>query len=131
MHCTLAELRIWISPNSRPVFVSHEIMVIHDVVCDIVDIKVYHNQSVSSNFAHIQNYITFFVFLRKFYITYTAANPNQRPRMFHAIRRGANVLKNSLPKIKDVNIIDKYSRMVFPVSFLAFNAGYWVFYVFE
>lgn len=55
----------------------------------------------------------------------------QRPRMLHAIRKGASVLKASLPKIKDVNVIDKYSRMVFPVSFLAFNAGYWIFYILE
>uniref|UniRef100_A0A1B0DRB4 Uncharacterized protein n=1 Tax=Phlebotomus papatasi TaxID=29031 RepID=A0A1B0DRB4_PHLPP len=54
-----------------------------------------------------------------------------RPKMLHAIRRGASVLKVTLPKIKDVNIIDKYSRVVFPVSFLAFNAGYWIFYVLE
>ncbi|KAG4074270.1 hypothetical protein HA402_008679 [Bradysia odoriphaga] len=55
----------------------------------------------------------------------------QRPKMFHAIRRGASVLRASIPTIKDVNIIDKYSRMIFPVSFLAFNAGYWIFYVLE
>lgn len=59
------------------------------------------------------------------------SNINQRPKMFHAIRRGARVLRKSLPTIKDVNIIDKYSRMIFPVSFLAFNAGYWIFYALE
>ncbi|CAD7090286.1 unnamed protein product [Hermetia illucens] len=56
---------------------------------------------------------------------------NQRPKMLHALRKGASVLKASIPKIKDVNVIDKYSRMVFPVSFLAFNAGYWTFYILE
>lgn len=55
--------------------------------------------------------------------------PNTRPRLLHAFKRGASVIKASMPKIKDVNIIDKYSRVVFPVSFLMFNLGYWVFYV--
>ncbi|XP_033216718.1 gamma-aminobutyric acid receptor subunit beta-like [Belonocnema kinseyi] len=52
-----------------------------------------------------------------------------KPKVLHAIRRGASVLRASMPKIKDVNIIDKYSRIIFPVSFLLFNAGYWIFYV--
>ncbi|XP_011298250.1 gamma-aminobutyric acid receptor subunit beta-like isoform X2 [Fopius arisanus] len=53
-----------------------------------------------------------------------------KPKVFHALKRGASVLKASLPKIKDVNVIDKYSRVVFPVSFILFNAVYWTFYVF-
>ena len=56
---------------------------------------------------------------------------SSRPKMMHALRRGASVIKNSLPTIKDVNIIDKYSRVIFPVSFLLFNVGYWSFYVLE
>uniref|UniRef100_A0A034WF54 Gamma-aminobutyric acid receptor subunit beta-like protein n=1 Tax=Bactrocera dorsalis TaxID=27457 RepID=A0A034WF54_BACDO len=54
-----------------------------------------------------------------------------KPRMLHALKRGASALKATIPKIKDVNIIDKYSRMVFPVSFLIFNLGYWLFYILE
>lgn len=68
----------------------------------------------------------------KEWISYTTIFPGQsRPRMLHAIKKGASALRVTLPKIKDVNIIDKYSRLVFPISFLAFNAGYWIFYVLE
>lgn len=59
----------------------------------------------------------------------TRANAN-RPRVLHALRKGASAIKASMPKIKDVNVIDKYSRIIFPVSFLIFNSVYWVFYVF-
>ena len=35
----------------------------------------------------------------------------------------------SLPKIKDVNLIDQYSRFVFPASFAVFNVVYWSIYI--
>ncbi|XP_046993003.1 gamma-aminobutyric acid receptor subunit beta-like isoform X2 [Schistocerca americana] len=53
---------------------------------------------------------------------------NHRPKVFNALKRGASAIKASMPKIKDVNIIDKYSRIIFPVSFMLFNAVYWIFY---
>ncbi|EEB18263.1 Gaba-gated chloride channel, putative [Pediculus humanus corporis] len=53
---------------------------------------------------------------------------SNKPKVFHAIKKGAAALKNSMPKIKDVNIIDKYSRFIFPVSFILFNVVYWTFY---
>nr|CAI5839154.1 unnamed protein product [Callosobruchus analis] len=59
------------------------------------------------------------------------ANSIHKPKMLHAIKKGALVLKASMPKIKDVNIIDKYSRIVFPVAFFMFNLGYWLFYFLE
>lgn len=52
-----------------------------------------------------------------------------RRRMFTTLRRGASAFSRNLPRIKDVNIIDKYSRIIFPVSFVLFNTVYWCFYV--
>ncbi|XP_045480832.1 gamma-aminobutyric acid receptor subunit beta-like [Harmonia axyridis] len=54
-----------------------------------------------------------------------------KPKMMHAIKKGALVIKASMPKIRDVNVIDQYSRIVFPISFTLFNVGYWLFYYFE
>ena len=36
--------------------------------------------------------------------------------------------KKILPIVKDINIIDKYSRIIFPSLFLLFNVCYWCFY---
>ncbi|CAG2113503.1 unnamed protein product [Medioppia subpectinata] len=58
---------------------------------------------------------------------YGRSDPYNRakPRMFQSIRRPFKV---SIPKIRDVNKIDKYSRIIFPVSFMIFNAFYWTIY---
>ncbi|XP_023338885.1 gamma-aminobutyric acid receptor subunit beta-like [Eurytemora carolleeae] len=55
----------------------------------------------------------------------------RRTRLLNQLRKGAVVIKSSLPKIQDVNVIDKYSRVVFPVSFILFNVMYWCFYVLQ
>jgi len=55
----------------------------------------------------------------------------RRTRLLNSIKRSAGAIKSSLPKIKDVNVIDKYSRFIFPVSFIIFNVAYWCFYVME
>ncbi|GFY61171.1 gamma-aminobutyric acid receptor subunit beta-like [Trichonephila inaurata madagascariensis] len=55
---------------------------------------------------------------------------SRRPRVIQALKRRANALRASVPRIKDVNKIDKYSRVIFPVSYLIFNAIYWCFYLF-
>ncbi|KAF0311305.1 Gamma-aminobutyric acid receptor subunit beta-like [Amphibalanus amphitrite] len=52
-----------------------------------------------------------------------------RRRVLSSLRRGASALSRSLPRVHDVNSIDKYSRLVFPVSFVLFNATYWGFYI--
>lgn len=72
----------------------------------------------------------FFYSENKHFLDVSGANVH-KPKVLHAIRRGASVLKASMPKIKDVNVIDKYSRIIFPVAFMLFNAGYWLFYFFE
>ncbi|XP_023169422.1 gamma-aminobutyric acid receptor subunit beta-like isoform X1 [Drosophila hydei] len=59
------------------------------------------------------------------------AGISARPRMMHAIKKSASAIRATIPKIKDVNIIDKYSRLIFPISFCAFNLGYWIFYILE
>ncbi|KPJ20386.1 Gamma-aminobutyric acid receptor subunit beta-like [Papilio machaon] len=48
-----------------------------------------------------------------------------KPKVIHALRRGATVIKASMPKIRDVNVIDTYSRVIFPICFLIFNTVYW------
>lgn len=57
------------------------------------------------------------------------ARGTRKPKVLQTLKKGASAIKASMPKIKDVNIIDKYSRVVFPVSFILFNAVYWIFYV--
>lgn len=52
----------------------------------------------------------------------------QRRKLMQHFKTKAKALKNSLPKIKDVNVIDKYSRLVFPLAFMLFNAAYWTYY---
>ena len=56
---------------------------------------------------------------------------NGKGRFMSSLKKGTSVVKAALPRIKDVNIIDKYSRVIFPVSFLLFNLIYWCFYVLE
>ena len=56
---------------------------------------------------------------------------HNKSKLIHHIKKGTSAVKSVLPQIKDVNIIDKYSRIIFPVSFLVFNVAYWCFYVLE
>jgi len=46
-------------------------------------------------------------------------------------RRAALTLRQRMPVVRDVNRIDRFSRTAFPVLFIVFNVGYWVYYLVE
>lgn len=55
----------------------------------------------------------------------------RRRQLFIDLKRRAREIKEKIPRVKDVNKIDKYSRTVFPALFVLFNVGYWCFYLLQ
>ncbi|KAG8452164.1 hypothetical protein GDO86_004093 [Hymenochirus boettgeri] len=45
------------------------------------------------------------------------------------LRRRSSQLKIKIPDLTDVNAIDRWSRLVFPITFSLFNLIYWLYYV--
>lgn len=59
--------------------------------------------------------------------TVRGTNPRNK-RVWVNIRQRAKDIKSRIPEVKDVNNIDKYSRLMFPLLFVIFNAWYWAYY---
>lgn len=50
-------------------------------------------------------------------------------RLLSTVRQTAKILKPKLPVVRDVNVIDKYARLMFPLLFIVFNITYWGYYL--
>lgn len=50
-------------------------------------------------------------------------------RFVNHLRTRASNIRRRIPQVNDVNDIDKWSRVCFPVLFILFNATYWPYYI--
>ena len=68
------------------------------------------------------------------YCKFKRANSNrnqlkQKRNLKSSIKYKANQFKNHL--ISDINLVDTYSRVIFPLLFGLFNLFYWTFYIYQ
>jgi gamma-aminobutyric acid receptor subunit beta len=62
--------------------------------------------------------------------TYTRRpRPRRSHRVINYLRTHASNLRHSLSDVHDINDIDRWSRVWFPVLFILFNASYWPYYI--
>ncbi|XP_006813348.1 gamma-aminobutyric acid receptor subunit beta-3-like [Saccoglossus kowalevskii] len=59
----------------------------------------------------------------------SAPELRHRKGFVYSVRRKASSIKVKIPRVHDVNIIDKYSRLIFPLTFTIFNLFYWCLYL--
>nr|WQM40871.1 gamma-aminobutyric acid type A neuroreceptor beta subunit [Ruditapes philippinarum] len=53
----------------------------------------------------------------------------QKRKLLSTVKQTAKILKPKLPVVRDVNVIDKYARLLFPLLFIVFNITYWGYYL--
>ena len=59
------------------------------------------------------------------------SSAQRKKKVLNSIKRKAKEIRQKIPSVKDVNKIDKYSRLVFPSLFVVFNVCYWCFYLLQ
>ncbi|XP_070553899.1 gamma-aminobutyric acid receptor subunit beta-3-like isoform X2 [Ptychodera flava] len=59
----------------------------------------------------------------------SAPELRHRRGFVYSVRRKASSIKVKIPRVHDVNLIDRYSRVIFPLTFTIFNFFYWVLYL--
>jgi gamma-aminobutyric acid receptor subunit beta len=55
--------------------------------------------------------------------------PRRSRRLLNYLRNRTTHIRHSIEDLRDVNDIDRWSRLCFPVLFLLFNASYWPYYI--
>lgn len=55
--------------------------------------------------------------------------PRRSRRFINYIQTRAISIRQSFSDIHDVNDIDRWSRLCFPILFILFNASYWAYYL--
>ncbi|ESP02384.1 hypothetical protein LOTGIDRAFT_138579 [Lottia gigantea] len=53
----------------------------------------------------------------------------KRKKFLSNFKQRAKSIRVKIPRVQDVNTIDKYARLVFPLLFLVFNGAYWAVYL--
>ena len=55
--------------------------------------------------------------------------PPRRRRLLSNFKQKAKSIKVKIPRVQDVNTIDRYARLFFPLLFVLFNTSYWAVYL--